>query len=301
VWFASDCWWSLRREQPKLQVDRAYLKVLIAATIPFSIATIVNTLYFRADGFLLSIMRDSSQVGLYSLGYKVVELTAAFPLFFAMAILPILSATTDRDKFAQAVRRSTKVLTLLGAAVTLGVIALAPEVTILLGGPGFQAAAVPLTILMVGNYLIYHSTVYMQSLLASDNQKSILKINVALLAVNVAINLGLIPFLGSVGAASAVVVSEILALLMLRGFFKRHLGEPLRWSTALKPLVPGVVMVAAIMLLKGLLERWGANDIAVIGICVLVGGGIFVAGAWLTKLFSVTDIRALLRPRGEES
>jgi O-antigen/teichoic acid export membrane protein len=51
VWFASDCWFSLRREKPRLQVDRMYLKALIVATLPFSLATIINTLYFRADGF----------------------------------------------------------------------------------------------------------------------------------------------------------------------------------------------------------------------------------------------------------
>jgi O-antigen/teichoic acid export membrane protein len=244
---------------------------------------------------LLSVMRDSSQVGLYSLGYKMVELTAAFPLFFALAILPVLSATKDREKFAQTVRRSTEALTLIGTAVTLGVIALAPEITVLLGGQGFEAAAVPLAILMVGNYLIYHSTVYMQSLLASENQKSILKINLVLLAVNVGINLALIPWLGSVGAASAVVVSEVLALLMLRGFFARHLGEPLGWGAALKPLVPGAVMVGVIMIVKGYLGGLGLGNVLVLAGSVAAGGAVFVLGAWVMGLVSKDQIRAVLQ------
>ncbi|HEY2003590.1 MAG TPA: oligosaccharide flippase family protein, partial [Candidatus Saccharimonadia bacterium] len=79
AWFVSDVWLALRRERPTLVVDPMYLRGLVVATIPYSAAVIINTLYFRADGFLLSVMRDSTQVGLYSVGYKVVELTMSFP------------------------------------------------------------------------------------------------------------------------------------------------------------------------------------------------------------------------------
>jgi len=218
-----------------------------------------------------------------------------------MAILPVLSAVKSHEHFERTVRESTRVMTLLGTALTLGVIALAPEVTVFLGGEGFRAAAGPLAILMVGNWLIYQSTVYMQSLLASDNQKSILRVNAVLLGVNVAVNLVLIPMLASTGAALAVVVSEALALVMLRRFFRRHLGRPLGWRVALKPLVPGTVMVAVILLLKEALFGAGLGNEVVLGVSVLVGGAVFVLGSWLTRQFSVADIRAILRPQGESS
>jgi O-antigen/teichoic acid export membrane protein len=297
AWFVSDVWLALRRERPTLVVDPMYLRGLVVATIPYSAAVIINTLYFRADGFLLSVMRDSTQVGLYSVGYKVVELTMSFPIFFAMAMLPVLSAATSRERLAAVVRKGVRVLGLFGTGVTLGVIALAPEVAVLLGGAPFRAAAIPLAILMGGNFFIYQSMVYMQSLLASENQAAILRVNATLLVVNVAINLVLIPLYGSAGAAAAVLVSELLSLVMLRRFFAQQVGRPDSWYMALRPLGPGLVMFAAVVWLKGVLAGAGLSNMAVLAVAAAVGAVVYSAGIWLTRQLKLSEVRMLLRPQ----
>jgi O-antigen/teichoic acid export membrane protein len=298
VWFISDSWFSLRRARPGLGADRRYIVNLVKSSLPYSAAIIINTLYFRADGFLLSVMKGPAEVGLYSLGYKMVELTMAFPVFFALAILPVLAAAKDKHRLSTIVQDSARMMSILGTALAIGTIVLAPQIVLLLGGPEFKAAALPLAILMVGNYFIYQSTVYMQSLLATENQSWILRVNLALLLVNVIVNLILIPPLGTVGAATAVVIAEAMALGILRWYFVRHLGTPLSWGKALAPLLPGAVMAMAVWWGKDWLIKIGLHNIEVIIGSVVIGAVIFTLGILATKQITPAEVRTMLK-RGE--
>jgi O-antigen/teichoic acid export membrane protein len=153
---ASNLLFGLRDTRPRLRVDPKYWRYLLILSLPLAVSGILNTLYFRTDGFLLSVLRSNTEVGLYGVAYKVVELTMAIPLLFTNTMFPLMAAAhQDTARLQRLTRQSVRVLGILAAPVTAGVIALAAEAAVLLGGPSFAGAAGPMAILMVGNAFIF--------------------------------------------------------------------------------------------------------------------------------------------------
>jgi len=80
----------------------------------------------------------------------------------------------------------------------------------LIYGPGFGRIAVLVRALAPAIVAVYLGYLFTQALVVLDLQRRYLAIAAAGLAVNVACNAALIPYLEGVGAAIATVVTEIL-------------------------------------------------------------------------------------------
>jgi O-antigen/teichoic acid export membrane protein len=225
----------------------------------------------------------------------VVELTMSFPVFFGMAILPLLSAASSKAEATKIVWRANRALALAGSGITLLVIVLAPEMARFIGGANFAAAALPLAILALGNLLIYQTTAYAQAQLASDNQSNLLRVTSTLFAVNVALNFILIPLFSTAGAAWAVVVSEFLSLLMLRNYFRRSEGTPLPWPEALKPILPAAGGAVVALVVKVGLEHAGAGSLLTLVFAGGLGALGFAGLAYLGGLVRAEDLKLIRR------
>ena len=68
--------------------SRRTWSVLTRLALPLGGALILNYLYFRLDILLLSWMKGEEEVGLYGLGYRVIEALIVLPGFLMLALFP---------------------------------------------------------------------------------------------------------------------------------------------------------------------------------------------------------------------
>jgi O-antigen/teichoic acid export membrane protein len=247
-------------------------RALLKAAIPLGLALAVNALYFRADTLIISLYEPYSQVGLYTLAYRVLELALVVGTVFLNSTFPVLSEAVARDpaRARRAIEASTEVCVVLGAPLMAGGLALAPAIIELAGGEDFKGSSEPLRILLAAGALAWVNGVFGYALIARDRQASALWLNLSALAFNVALNFLLVPRYGIVAAAIVTVASELLILAGSYPLMRRWYG----FFPVPRTLVPAAFAAAVMGVTVWLL------DAAPLPVLVALGAAIYGGLLW---------------------
>ncbi|MEJ7784155.1 MAG: oligosaccharide flippase family protein [Solirubrobacteraceae bacterium] len=202
--------------------DPALSKQLLGWALPLGVVLILTSLYWRIDIVLLSIVGTQQDVGIYGLAYKVADTFYVIPAFVMVTLLPAFARLAqDAGRRDELVQKMTTVMPVAVAPLVVLTVAFADEITTIAGGDDFDGAAPVLQILMFGVAAGFLRAVLTEALIAVNRQVWLMYATGALLAVNVALNLVLIPVLGARGAAAAFAASEAVALVLVALLFRR--------------------------------------------------------------------------------
>ncbi len=208
--------WPLTRRVARVgfRAEPAVWRPLLVASVPLGLALAINEIYFRADTVIISLYEPLSEVGYYTLAYRILEFTLALGTIFLTTVFPLLSEAVARDdpRALRLIQSSTDLFVILGAPLVAGGLVVAPHLIDLAGGSDFEDAATPLRILLAAGALSWVNGVFGFALIAKARQASALWLNVAGLSFNVGLNFLLVPRYGIVAAAIVTVVSELLIL-----------------------------------------------------------------------------------------
>jgi O-antigen/teichoic acid export membrane protein len=197
---------------------------LLRASLPVGLALALNEAYVRADAVIISVYRDFDEVGLYSLAYRVLELSTVLGAVFLTSMFPVMSRHARDGRLRETVQVAWDVFVIAGAALAACGAVMAPEIVRVAGGEDFADAADPLSVLLAAGAIAFVNGVIGYALIAVDRQRKALWLNGAGLAVNVALNLVLVPPYGIVAAAVVTLFSELLVLAGGLWLAHRHLG-----------------------------------------------------------------------------
>lgn len=192
-------------------------RTLVRDLLPIGFVSVVGFLHFRVDSILLSFLRPAEEVGVYTVAYKFLEQSLLLPTLFMGVVFPILTRALHAGggDAGAVIRRSFHFLLLLGVPLAVATVVLARPLVHLVAGSGFDAAATPLRILAPAIVLAFVNVVFAGVLFALNRRRELLWASVAGLAVNIALNLIVIPAYGYRGAAATTVFSEALGLALM--------------------------------------------------------------------------------------
>jgi O-antigen/teichoic acid export membrane protein len=192
--------------------ERAEVVRLLAALAPFAAAFIALTLHSKVDVLLLAHWHAAAQVGIYTAGYKFIDLTQALAVVAAAAMYPRLSRSAPQGekvgRWAGTRLTEFAILAAVIAGATL-VIAREPIVSLLFGEEyaasaqvvAFLAAAIPALVLnIVGGYVLG----------ASGHMRDVALLYGGAVVVKLMLNALLVPSSGAAGAAMAMLATEVL-------------------------------------------------------------------------------------------
>jgi O-antigen/teichoic acid export membrane protein len=220
-------------------------------SLPFAAQELLSAGIARVDAVLLSALATQAVVGYYGAGYRLLEATlfisTALQGAFA-AMFTYLDDTTDPTigaVFERAIKLSVALL--LPCAIVLTV--LADPLVRLLFGDDFAPAVTPLRLLAL-TVMPLGLVMLSSSLISSRENPRILVVYFGFaLAVNVALNVALIPSLDAEGAALAMLITYAgFGALMLRAAI-RATGPVRAWHTLGAALVAGAATAAVALVL----------------------------------------------------
>jgi O-antigen/teichoic acid export membrane protein len=190
----------------------------------------------RLDVLLLSSLQDMGQVGLYSVAYGTAELLLLLPQRFGALYLPrVAGAATSGERDRELPRASS--LVSVGTLVCGSVLALVvPWGLPLLYGRSF-APAVPLFLLLLPGVAALATCSVLGAFIAGVGEvRTTLRISAAGLALNVVLNLLLIPHYGATAAAAVSSVTYgFQAILLARAAARLTGARPLDMITSASP------------------------------------------------------------------
>ena len=236
---------------PTVTVSARRWRRMAAQSVPFATQDTFSALLGRVDALLLAVIATQAAVGRYGAAYRMFEstllITYALGGAFA-AMFTYLGANTDPPlaaMFQRAIKLSLVLLTPIAIAFTLR----AGSICRLIYGPGFVSAGVPLRILGPAVILMGLVTLTNSLMISRDNPKRMVSLTAVMAVVNVSLNAILIPLYNDAGAASAMLITEIVYAAWILRMGSREVGG-IHWlATAAGATAAGGTMIAVTLAL----------------------------------------------------
>jgi O-antigen/teichoic acid export membrane protein len=185
--------------------------------------TLASTLHFRIDQYMIAMLLDPTQVGLYAVAVNLTNLLLKIPDASGTVLYPRLAAAGEHDAHKQtsAVCRHTLfVMVVSGLCYAIG----GPFAIRFLYGQAYVGAIRPLLLMLPGIIMISLYLLLTRNFTSRNRQQVNIVAAVAALAINVGLNCILIPRWGISGAAISTAVSYSIAALILLVVFVRESG-----------------------------------------------------------------------------
>lgn len=272
--------------------DPALFKKLATYGIPLASVTLLEEITKSADRFMLASLQNKAEAGLYAVGYdlsgnSILLLMSAINL----AAYPVIIKLLDNEGQKSALEYFNKyALLLLGIAVpaVFGIIIVGPNLIHLLIGEEYQQAVttllpwIAIALFMAGMQANYFDLAFQ----LGNYTIGILKLSIAIVLINIALNYFLIPTMGMKGAAIATLSSFILGVILSAIIGRKHFPIPLPIRDFSK------IFIAALLMS---LSLWWFKDYRGWGWLVLqLSLGLISYGA-VIYAFNILDIRSSVK------
>ncbi len=268
--------------------SRQFIVVLMQQALPFAIGNLFHLIYFRIDAIMLSkLSPDGLDANTwYGLAYTIVNAFTTLPGAFMMgALFPVLSRAyeRERDRLPGAYTFGVRWMVICGVPLAVGLATLSHQIAAVLFSAYTPDAvakiATALLWLSGSGGLIFLTTVALTMLRAADKRRAFSVIMGTTALLNIGLNLVLIPRFSHVGAAIAMVISEVYLLVVGFGYISKRIAKLTETGFIFKAVVLSAVMGIGLALLKDILSIWILIPLAM----VFYSGGIFVLGEFRTK------------------
>jgi O-antigen/teichoic acid export membrane protein len=262
-------------------VDPAILRRLLLYGAPLVLTIAFDYVLFAADRLLIARLVGVDAAGVYAVGHDLTNFTLGTILVIVnLAAYPIAVRAFEEGGLAQAapqLRQNALLLWGLGLPAACGMALLSANITGVVAGAAFRdSAATVMPIIALAVLIQKTRTFYFDMAFQLTGRVGIQAVvSAAAAALNLALNLVLIPAYGIAGAAWATVAASSLALALSIALGRRRLTLPVPWADLVRLIVATLVMAAALWPLLHL------SGLAALVLQVGTGGLAFAAAAWL--------------------
>ena len=270
--------------RPGLNFDWPLFRGWLRLAFPFALGAFLTNLYFRVDVPILQHFRPFREVGWYQFAYKPFESLQFIPLALQTVVYPVLGVyfKSARERLGLAYQQFFKILVLLGWPLTVGTVVTAGPIGHLFRL--FPESIPALRILALAIVFLFANSAFTAMLYSIDRQDLFAWTTAAAVAVNVALNLLLIPRYGYLAAAATTVVTEA-AFSAVAWWLIRPSWRLAWFRVSWRPLLAGAAMGLVLLPFR---ER----SVLLTAPAGLVLYGI---GLWLTRAVSREELRLLGR------
>ena len=241
----------------------------------------------QSESVFLRALSAPAQLGFYTVAFTLVaQAMQLVPGSLAVAVFPALAfeaGTGNVGGLAAIVRRTTRLLALGAVPIATFGTVFAPELIGVLYGREFVGGAMALRILWIGAASGTIAAAAAASLYTLGRVRLLIAIGVPVAAVNIALDLALIPDLGAAGAAVANTITQLLGAGAAVYAAHRVLGGgTVPWRRLLR--------IVASTALAAIAAHWAAAGAA--GVNALVLGGVTFLAIQLAGLLALRELRS---------
>lgn len=255
---------------------------VLREAVPLGASQALGLLSYNFDTLFLGFLRGAGSVGIYNAAYKPVVAVLAIPLTCFSGLFPSLSRfhSEDHELFRRLTGESVQVSAAAAVPVAVGGALLAKHVVELLFGAPYADAAPVLSILAWSAALVVLRSGYRRALQAADEAATDLRCAGAATALNLVLNLALIPAFGLFGAAWATVAAEVVWLGLLVASTRELLPDLRLGALLARPVIAGLGMAG--VLVVDLPSHWTVRGL----VALFVYAGVLLLIGWRPPAFS---------------
>lgn len=289
------------RGMPLVRPTWSAMKPLLAYALP-GIPTNVGVFALNfADRYVIGTMLGSAAVGAYSAAYALASIPSFLVRPLIVGLLPRASKAWDSGDKAGAVkmlRRSVKAYTFVGVPAAAGIAVVGPDILALTTGRTEVDWSVWLLLSIgAGTWLFGLMQLGIHSYLLEERVGATAWLYVGAAAVNIVLNVLLVPHLGLVAAGLATTIAYGAACLPVQLNTLRRIGPVFEIRSTAVALVSAAAMGAVAWFVR-------APTIPRVALAVAAGAVVYPVLAFALRYFDAEERRYLLdavRRRGKKA
>jgi O-antigen/teichoic acid export membrane protein len=229
----------------------------MAGSFSLGLMQIVGTVFLWIDSFLISLYLGPKDVAFYGIAFTIIVLVNSFSSNFMGSLLPTLSRSSPED-IPIVLERAFYAMLVIGLPIAAAGVLLRHEIIELVAGSRYLDSTAPLAILLSSIVFTFLNNVYGYACVAFSRVRVLVWVQVPAVALNVVLNLMLIPRYGIDAAAAATLVTEVLSFITTTMIFRARMRIRMSLRPAWKPALSTVVMVAAALAASSLWDTESA-------------------------------------------
>lgn len=240
----------------KTRISRKFSKEILYFSTPIMIGYVASSVVANIDTILLSVFRTLEEVALYQVALPLAHILLIVASAITVVLMPLLSELWTKKRFGtikEMLGLLTKALFIIVIPLALILIAFPANVISMLFGETYVAASFVLQILSFGMIIMTLNYVFASSIIGIGKPGLNTKIGFVMMGISIVFNLALIPLLGIIGAAIAVIISTIVGFVLYTYFAIKYVKVVMQWLNLLKIFVGGLLTLLIIFAIKTIL------------------------------------------------
>lgn len=239
--------WLIVSERRRLSLlwERSLLRRLLRFGLPTMPAELSLYSLIFVDRIVIVRYLGPAEVGLYALAFKFSQAIQVVVRGFQLAWPPLAYSITDDEEARRVYAVIVTAFTALAAFIVCGMWLEARWIVRLLAASEFFAAYEAVGLLALGAALYGLYLALLVVLGRTGRTEFNFPATLAALAVNIGLNIWLVPEYGIVGAGVALVVSYAISVALMLYFTQRLFPVPWQWDRLALIFVTGAIAIAA--------------------------------------------------------
>lgn len=277
----------------KAELSKPLAKKLFRFGIPITLATLAGTVLGYTDTVILTYFRSLKEVGLYNAAFPTMKVINVIGVAITSVVFPIsaeLWAKKRKDQLSNGLGMLYKYVLIVVFPIALTMF-LFPEIIMgILFGSEFRAAGNVLRILAIGYFINAFSGINNSTLTGIGKPKTVGKIILYGAALNLILNMILIPAYGMEGAALST-LSAFILIFILSLNLRKHVPFVLPWRDFIVIAFFGFLIISLTYLIKSVEWMGVWHKLILTG---LVGVSLYLVLLLKTKTLTLEEIRGIV-------
>jgi len=307
VLFSVTYYYTRKITKIRYRLDWHFIKDVIIKSLPYGLALILNTLYFRIGSIMVYMMIGPESSAIYAMPLKILESIAILPLYFMNSVLPTLSKAIkeESDKYQKIIQYSFDALVMGGIPMAIGTSIISYQAIALLSdekylsrlSEGFYGSDIILQIIIFALAFSFINTLFGFILVAINKQSKMLYVNGAGVFFAIISNLILLPMFGAQGAAYTDIMVEFLVVVGAYVYAKKYLKFKIKLKNAVKICVSGCVMGVSLFFLENPLYNFMNLHNKSLILLIPLGGVIYISLLFVFRVITPEMLALLKKPK----
>lgn len=212
------------------RIDYNKLKEMLKFSIPLVPASMAAFAMLYTDRLMINHFMTLEDVGLYATAFRLASVCGLISVGFQMALTPLILSRYGQADTPAHIADITRIFIAFSTCATIFIGCFAPEIISILAPPSYSPAALSLALLAPA-FLASNLYLFAPGATIAHKTHIILVITMAGAALNMLLNLALVPPFGIHGAALATLASYIVVACLHFKTSQRLYPVPHMWRT----------------------------------------------------------------------
>lgn len=290
VYYAATCliyYFVIRFFVPNIKrtFDPLAVRQLAIHAIPFVLIGVFGITFKQVDRIVLSALRSMEEIGIYSAGATVMAMVLLIAPAMMESLFPGLSRmhVSAPQHLPEMVARLLRLVWFISVPIMLTTITIVRPAILLLFTTEYSASILIAQILALAIVPAFLSRLLYRIILASNNERTTLRIAAINSVIGVGLNLLLIPSMGLVGASIATISAECAGFLQNLYFVHNRVVKISLWQTMGKPFLSAMSAAATYWWIR----QWNEYIALIVALSLYIGVAVYLSVISKTDFFDI--------------